>query len=423
MKTRRLLTATAGTFLICGLGGAGLVHLQGRGARAMAAQMARGKALGMPGSPADLGIPLDDPAQNAAMLYKRLAGERAFQKAGELASSEIYPADAAAVRAFDVALQPVQANLSEFERATKLPVCRFNRRFDYTDRFSAVQSLMRSSSKLLATRARREASGGDPVKAMETLAVASRAAAHAGQDPDFIAKLVQASMERVVVRAAQEVLTDHGRKPEVRAAARRMIAALGPDIRIKDYIKGAWLEFRHLQSITDQEFEMELEAIEDASKSAGSSLFGISSSGKGDRLEQETNVARFLLDAYETLPEDPMDIEGTRRAVRKVQDDLDQAGSRALLAQQVARPDVDSLVTATTAKVKRHLLETLLDALEKPTPPPKLPLQGQAAIDPFSGKPYNYRASAEEIKIRLGSAWAVTQEGKMEVRGRDLVGG
>lgn len=137
------------------------------------------------------------------------------------------------------------------------------------------------------------------------------------------------------------------------------------------------------------------------------------------RDELEANAARIFLDFYEAMPDNAMNVTESRAAVKTLSDALSKGGAEVGMARIVIPPFVLPVDAAARSKTQRVLFEALLDALDAPTPPKSLPLTEPDAIDPFSGKPYRYEASAKSIRI-----WSVGANGKDDggtnVKGKDI---
>ncbi|RYG46852.1 hypothetical protein EON79_09015 [bacterium] len=420
-KARGCGVAAMAMVLFCGLGGWGLLSFSTRSAQAeLQAELARSTKLGLPPKMTDLWPAPKNPSQNAALTYTRLSRGGTFSKAREAVGKVGYPETAADIRAIDAGLALAEPEFSEFVRAAALPECRFQRKPSIDVLFPEF-AVTKAGVNLLAFRARNEAAKGDPVRGMRTLALAANVSKQIGQESVLIAKLVQIAEQAIVIRAAQEVLADHGRRADVRAEARKMLAALGPDPNMREGMKGEWMFQREApRALETGKLDLnDLAKMASGAASPGSVSgaaskwnevkFVVAMKTKAGRVRQELNATRTFLDYYQAIPSDPTLVEPARKASKDLQDKLDTGGSDMVLAQILMPVFSQANDAAAKGAIERRLFTALLNALDAPVPPKKLPLKGNMAIDPFDmihGTPYRYRATKKEIRI-----WSVGQDG------------
>ncbi|RYG33952.1 hypothetical protein EON81_16865 [bacterium] len=394
-------------------------------APALERELARARGLGLPMKFAEVWPRQGDPARNAAPIYQKLAKPKVpFAKAGEAALGTFAPRTPAERRALDAALAPVKTDLDEFERGAKLPDCDFGRT---PSPFMAFREypMMKRGVKLLASRARKEAAAGDPERAMRTLRSAARVSSQISHEQILLSKLLQMSFQAITLRAAQDVLSDHASSPKVRALAREVLSDLGPAVDMKECLRGEWAyqrgTFEELgaSKITYPQLLRGAGMKSGGKTPAEEALLKRKMRTQAGRDELEANAARIFLDFYEAMPDNAMNVTESRAAVKTLSDALSKGGAEVGMARIVIPPFVLPVDAAARSKTQRVLFEALLDALDAPTPPKSLPLTEPDAIDPFSGKPYRYEASAKSIRI-----WSVGANGKDDggtnVKGKDI---
>ncbi|RYG46848.1 hypothetical protein EON79_08995 [bacterium] len=404
MKTaRRLFYPLLAVGVVCGLGGAVIYRFSGIPERkALAIEMKRARALGLPFTSEEMwGAPIPA-SHNAGPLYAQLLShERQLERTRSAIRRLEATKDRAAMAA---TLKPVEADLALVERASMLPECQFKRTDGWDVVFKELMP-MRTAVDLLSVRAGIEAEAGDPMRAMATLSHAARAVAHMGKERTLIAKLYQSDMEGSVLRGAQRVLTGFGHRADVREAARKLVRDFGPVPDFREGMRGEWY------------FQRQVFAGLDASKIKPSELVSGDSSETSAmttilrtpvlRARQELVMVRIFLSAYESLPADNAQVmealKVTATADNKIRtDDFDHTLANNFLAVFSGGP-----VSTGRALAARRSFVILTYALESSSPPRKLPVTGPEAIDPFTGKPLHYRATKKEVRV-----WSVGADGK-----------
>ncbi|CAN5548028.1 hypothetical protein BH11ARM2_BH11ARM2_15660 [soil metagenome] len=381
---------------------------------ALLAQYERARTLGLPGEMADLWPAPKSPSANAAPLYTALGTGHGLREAREETDKVGYPTTPAQARALRKALLPYDGSLRDFERLAALPECRFVRTPSLTVLLPEYATL-KSGVAALAGRARLEAAEGDPMKAMGTLDAAARTSGHAGVESIFVAKLVAVATQAITLRAAQEILGDYGKRAHVRAAARKVLADLGPLPSVKDGMKGEWaFQKGTMEGLANG--TVKLDGMLDMSASPGVStpvsgprltLATLSLRTPGGLAEQSAFTARAFLNYYEALSEDPANLTEARGAYAALLHEIEDGGGLAVLASAMTVQLGGISEAAARAVVERRAFKGLLNALDDPTPPKSLPLTGPEGIDPFSGELLLYRAGPEGIRV-----WSVGPNGK-----------
>ncbi|RYG46851.1 hypothetical protein EON79_09010 [bacterium] len=365
---------------------------------------------------AKLWPPPENPSLNAGPIYTKLTRDsgvlfpatRKIQKIG-------YPRSDADAAAIEATLASVRPELVELENAAALPECRFERVASH-DVILPEYNPMRNGIELFAARARRQAYLRDPMAAMRSLTIAARISAQTGGEPLLAAKGVQAATQSDILRTAEEVLADYGKRPDVRGAARRMFAALGPPVDFRDGLKGEWAW--HWEVVRAyEEGKLGLDDMMkiigfDASKvrfSKERTAFGIAMASPAGRARLSLNSAKAFLRYYEAFPTDPTQVDQAR-AARTELEQVHVADPDGMMLARIESPFLPLLADgAGRAIAERRLFIALLNALDAPVPPKSLPLAGKVAIDPFSGKRYRYEATSQRIRI-----WSVGPDGKDE---------
>ncbi|RYG33951.1 hypothetical protein EON81_16860 [bacterium] len=406
-RLRLLAYIGAASLLVCGAGGYVALRWSGGPERAaLKVQLARAERLGLSTKMESLWPPANDPAANAAPIYTSLSGSRRLLHPVTEELRKIgYPHSSKDAAAIDAALASVSSELVSIKEAAAMPECRFTRVASY-DVLLPEYNPMRHGTWLLEASARRRSFAGDPIGAMQDLTIAARIGAQMGIEPMLAIKGVQTKTESEIFQTAQEVLGKYGTRPEVRKEARRMFAALGSPPDFKAGTGGEWA-WRWAVVRAYEDGKMGLVDIlrmagfpsAKARFSKERTAFGIAMASPAGRARLTEAMAKVFLDYYEALPSDPAKVEQAREARKAMDKAIASDPTKMVLAQIHIPFGADSADLGGEAVARRRLFLGLLNALDTPTPPASLPLKGSEAIDPFSGKPFRYRANPEEIRI------------------------
>ncbi|CAN5547963.1 hypothetical protein BH11ARM2_BH11ARM2_15650 [soil metagenome] len=412
-KARGCGVAVLAVLVVCGVGGFAAFRFGGASdRRELEAQLTRAARLGLPNDFTKIWPAPKHPADNAAPIYTALAKDpHGLSKASSDAAKVGYPESEAERKAIDAAIAPAAGDLARFEKAAGMRECRFVRK-PSIDTLFPEYAVMKGGVSLLGYRARREASAGDPLSAMRTLDTGAKVSAQVGGEAVLIAKLVQIATEAIVLRAAQEILADYGKRSDVRAAARKVLADLGPAPSIKDGMKCEWA-FQRLGAEGMANGSVALNMVsglsgegENSGSNVEGAMFGLMMKTPAGRAKQELNAARTFLDYYEGMPEDATEVAQARAASRNIDATLAKGGVELTLAKILMPVFGQANDAAAKAVAERRAFAALLTALDSPVPPKWLPVKGTAALDPFTDDRLIYHASPKEIRI-----WSVGPDG------------
>lgn len=414
MKGRVVWGLGAVTIALAGFAISTVARSIGEDHDALGKEFARARRLGLPEKMADLWPPPNNPAQNAAPLYTALTHSHTLSRARSIVEKVGYPANPAQIRTLAGDLAPYASEYAAWEKAARMKECRFQRipsKMVMLPEYAA----MKSAAIALSGRARLESVQGDPLKAMRTLGSAARISAHARKEPMLIPALVSVSCEITTLKTLQEVLTDGGRRADVRAAARRVLADLGVPPDGKTALRGEW----SFQQSTVDELASGRMPVADLFKYSASSPQSLSGSGVAGKIatlislktpmglaRQRLQASRIFLDYYEAVPESPDQLAAAERAVKAMEAAALPEGDTLLSSILLSEVGGFHEVLA-RAVAERRVVAALLNALDAPIPPATLPAQGREAIDPFTDEPLRYAATPTEIRV-----WSVGTDRK-----------
>ncbi|RYG46850.1 hypothetical protein EON79_09005 [bacterium] len=425
-KPSRRLTVGLATFVTTALLGGTIYWMGGQSAETrFEAQMTRAKALGLSEKEDEIWPPPRDPRDDAAPFYTAFGKAATFRAAAKATPyPPAYPANEVEMRAIRTVLDSVAADLADLEEIAKLPECRFRR--TYASRTSDTDSsVFYYAMRLLCQRALCEAAGGAPVRAMRSLTLAARVAAQSGQESDHFAKIRQSGFEAMIVKAAEEILGDSGRRADVRVAARGMLAAFGPLPDMKDGFRVAWYTRLHFTKDLRKDGIVSGSCVDTMSwaydatggKRQGyeRASFALAMETRAGRTRLATRMARYFLDCYEAVPDDPLQTKTLYRLAKEFESPPPTAGVEEIVARRLTTNLAMDMQSGATLIIRRRLFAALLNALDTPLPPKTLPLAGKEAIDPYSGQPYRYQAQEDGIQI-----WSVGFDGGEERSASDI---
>lgn len=408
-RARRFLIAGTAVVAVVAVGGAFVYRFSGIADRnALTLELARARRLGLPSAPEEVWGPPVPGVRNAAPLYAQLIKhERVLNRvAGDLKRIPM-PRTPAEVSAYEETLASAHEGIALFERATAKPDCRFVWSVDW-DAIYPELSAIRAAGQALAARARLEAAMGHPLKAFATLTEIARARRHLDREPFLIVRFTGQNIEEDLLRNAQSILADCPRRPDVRDAARGMIAALGPVPSEKDALRGQWLFHRSFLADAERgKIRGDMFVSDDGSVPPEQREMNFILSTPSLKARQELVMTHLFLDEYAAMPDDPTDVSGTRTAVGDLQTRLNSGGFDATLAKHLIEPFGRGGEISGKALAGRRTFLALLKALEPPIPPRHLPVKGRDGTDPFTNLPLHYVATPGEIKV-----WSVGPDGK-----------
>jgi hypothetical protein len=370
---------------LCCLGGMALVvGTAGGSPRALEAELAKAREVGMPLDPEDMKREVPE-EQNAAPLYRQAA--KILEERG--------------VRGSDIGREPeafdkAREVLPIIEKATDLPYCWYD--YDYRQGFllefpEAAQT--RTFARIFSEHARRQSEKGDWKGALRSAERAQKVGRHLAQNPTLISMLVETATEAIAIRTIRDVVEHHAHRPEVRVAARQSLERFGPLPDLKNAIGGEVVMGR----AGIHQLGSESISLSQLTGGERERAHPVERMVLGNRTVRNA-VDRKFVEAYrylwERTPDDPAAWAATREAAVQLEKIVEDDPAPAGVLNQILMPVLSGVPDAVgNLQTHRRLLLTWMSILDSRRTsgsfPEELPSLGDTSLDPFTGEPFRYR--------------------------------
>lgn len=348
--------------------------------------------------------------QNAAPLYREATTLR--KTPGYSFASSLFPSYQEEHPGFaqDLALRAcypyLEREYSLIERAADRPYCNWNRNWNegwsmLLPEYADTKSFIR----MLCFKAKMQAEAGDMSGAIKSIERARRISDHIGQEPLYIASLVQMDCEALLLRQLAEFAQNPSISPEGLRQAEKFVADLGPLPDAKRSASGDIYGFRttfqRVRSLQDIATVLG-QARPDAPAITNIPIPGVLK----DALEAKyLEHNRYFL---ESLPKDPNNwkqvVNAQEVASRKIILDTSLISMYATIFEGRTAELGQALGDLQTT---RRLTQTTLALLRQHAEghPLRLP-RNESSIDPRTGNPFHFEKTADGFRI-----WGVGRDG------------
>jgi hypothetical protein len=281
-------------------------------------------------------------------------------------------------------------------------------------------------AKVLSYKAQRQSDAGDWQGALKTIERMNRISHHAGMEPTLIGMLVQIAIESITMVRFQHIIAANARNAAFLNAAETTLKRFGalPDFR--HALNGEMVMTRvTIQSLGT----VSIGELTTGSKTSTSGIENAVLNNSGVRRALEAKALEDYNWQFERLPHDPEKWQEAFEVSKQMQAKIDADDSLLNKLNQVIFPVFTQANVAIGRVIAgRHLTGTqiklCIDRLKTGTYPATLPDYGEVRIDPFTGKPLQYKAAGHgfllysfgDDKVDNGGTYKSTGSGT----GRDI---
>ncbi len=420
MKAKFVLLGCAGSIVLClGTCGIGTFIFTKQAGDGFIREIAQAKKDGLPTTAEDFS-PAVDPAKNSAPALVAAAKSMRDQ-VRDLAKNAKEPQKSVlqlsnrgwsqTVSANDSILQPAIAKLKptldKAVRATKMPGFRFDR--DYTRGFDLLfpeYADFKTLTRWLSVRAILRANSGDDAGMAEDLTALAKISAACGSEDFLIGFLVQVATESITLQTMEQCLTEAKCRPGTIRAVRQALKTFAPVLNIKTALRGEYYKLLvSMQEIIKQREPGTFDVFTTQEARNSPSVWSRLMVSQGMLESNVANLLRVTREAYQALPDDPLDLPAAEAVFAANDKKLaaEANNNHYVLARSIFPVPTEAPKVLVRLAQRRRLMEVLLVSLEERNGagkfPSELPVTGALATDLFGSGPLRYTLNAGKLKI------------------------
>ena len=420
MKAKFILLGCAGTILLCmGAGGISSFFLTKQAREGFANEIAQAKKDGLPTTFEAYSPPID-PAKNSApalVAAAKALGDQLSEITGKSKEPQTKVLKLwnqgwnRSVITNASVLQPAIAklgpSLDRAVEASKLPGFWIDRDTSYGfEAFTNEFSDLKLITKWLSVRAILRAYAGDDAGVAEDLAAMARISAFCGSDDSLIGYMVQVATEAMTLQAMEQCLSSSNGRPGTIRAVRQAMKTFAPVINMKSALRGEYYKLLvSMQEIIKQREPGTFDVFTTLEARNSPSVWSRLMVSQGMLESNVANLLRVTREAYQALPDDPLDLPAAEAVFAANDKKLaaEANNNHYVLARSIFPVPNEAPNVFVRLAQRRRVLEVLLVSLEERNRtgkfPARLPVTGALATDLFNGGKLRYSIVDGKLKI------------------------